>query len=188
MSGGRPWAWRVALPAGALALVLGGGGGLGAAAVLGAGITLEAPRNPVPEGVAVALGLYAPEAAPGTATLFVRPVGATSCRPLSIDLGTDHRGVALIPEGLVTAPGLEYYAEIRTADGALTTDPPVYPSWSPHRLDVLASGSAGGLALLPPRGPVRQKFPPSKNGFLLFLRIDRPGMEFWVLSTPPARR
>ena len=36
----------------------------------------------------------------------------------------------------VTAPGIDYFLELTGEDGEATTDPPVYPDFNPHRIEV----------------------------------------------------
>ena len=67
--------------------------------------------------------------------LHYRTSGARSFRSREL---TPHGPVVTvsIPEEDVTAPGIDYYLELTGEDGEVTTDPPVYPDFNPHRIAV----------------------------------------------------
>ncbi len=70
-----------------------------------------------------------------SAVVHYRPAGTRQYRQQPVPVVAGRAEVEL-PASAAVPPGVEYYLEVRTADGRVVTDPPLYPEYNPHRLVV----------------------------------------------------
>jgi hypothetical protein len=70
------------------------------------------------------------------ATLHVRPMGAELWQKWPLEINSQGAIDLVIPKALMISPGLEYYIEMISADGKVTTDPVKQAARNPHQLKI----------------------------------------------------
>ncbi|WP_025321122.1 hypothetical protein [Deferrisoma camini] len=111
---------------------------------------------------------------PVRAVLYYRVAGTRPYQRAELPV-RDGRVSVEIPASAVVPPGVEYYLEVTTADGRVVTDPAVYPTYHPYRIEVAATGLRGAALVGAPNGRV-----PAQGPLVMGLDGASAGVRFFL--------